>query len=69
MNESNIVPPYLKRQFRMTRLRIELPKFVLMISEIILNRTKNINDEGVINLAKMLGRCTSLKYFEESIVE
>jgi len=29
----------------------------------------NIDDEGVINLAKMLGRYPALRYYEGSIVE
>jgi len=57
VNESDIIIPYLKKQYHLIRLRLELPK------------TKNINDEGVTNLAKMLGRCSSLKYYEESIVD
>jgi len=57
INESDLLIPYVKKQFRLVKLRLELPK------------TRNIDDNGVINLAKMLGKCILLKYYEEAIVE
>jgi len=56
-NESDLVIPFVRKQLRLQKLRLELPK------------TEKIDGRGIKNLARMLGRCVTIKSYEELIVD